>query len=113
MIIFIEYLFEKVGKAPPDLGYISIEPLPPMNYGSFFNIGELNIVLRSLRTGRSPDPNGIIAELFKGSPYILKLFLLNHLNHYLSTSITPDSWALSEIVMIIKQAQGHIRDLSN
>ena len=54
-----------------------------------------------------------VAELLKGSPYILKLFLLDNFNHCLSTSSTPDSWALSEVVMIVKKAQGDTRDLSN
>ena len=76
-------------------------------------MGEFNIVLRSLRTGRSPGPDGIVAELLKGSPYIFKLFLLDHFNHCLSTSSTPDSWALSEVVMIVKKAQGDTRDLFN
>ena len=75
-------------------------------------MGELNTVLRSLRTGRSPGPDGIVAELLKGSPYILKLFLLDHFNHCLSTSSTPDLWALSEVVMIVKKAQNDTRDLS-
>ena len=92
---------------------IPVEPPPFTDCGSLFSMGELNIVLRSLRTGRSPGPDGIAAELFKGSPYILKLFLLDHFNHCLSTSSTPDSWALCEVAMIIKKAQHDSRDLSN
>ena len=110
---FAKYLSEKVWKAPAHLGDIPVEPPPPTECGSLFSMGELNIVLRSLRTGRSPGPDGIVAELLKGSPCILKLFLLDHFNHCLLTSTTPDSWAISEVAMIVKNAQGDTRDLSN
>ena len=66
-------------------------------------MAELNIVLRSLSTGRAPGPDSIPADMIKGSPYILKLFLLDHFNHCLSTSTVPDSWALSEVVMLVKK----------
>ena len=112
-ITFAEYLSEKVWKAPEDLGEIPVEPPPPTDCGSFFSMGEFNIVLRSLRTGIFPGPDGIVAELLKGSPYVFKLVLLDHFNHCLSTSPTPDSWSLSEVVMIVKKAQGDTRDLSN
>ena len=111
-ITFAEHLSEKVWKAPEELGDISIEPPPPSDSVSFFFMGELNIVLRSLCTGRSPGPDGIVAELLKGS-HIFKRFLLDHFNHCLSTSRTPDSWALSEVVMIVKKAQEATRDLSS
>ena len=44
---------------------------------------------------------------------MLNLFLLDHFNHCLSTSSAPDSGALSEVVMIVKKAQGDTRDLFN
>ena len=50
--VFAEYLSEKVWKAPPELGPIPVDLPPPTDCGSFFSMGELNIVLRSLRTGR-------------------------------------------------------------
>ena len=110
--VFAEYLSAKVWKAPPDLGPIPVDPPPPTDCGSFFSMGELNIVLRSLRTGRSPGPDGIVAEMLKGSPYILKLFLLEHFNHCFSTSTALASRALSEVVMLCNKAQGDTRDLS-
>ena len=110
---FAEYLSEKVWKAPDDSGEIPVEPPLSTDCGSLFSTGELNIVLRSLCTGRSPGPYGIAAELLKSLPYILKLFLLDHFNHCLSTSSTHDSWALSEVVMIVKKPQNDTRDLSN
>ena len=66
-------------------------------------MAKLNIVLRSLTKGRAPGPDTITTDMLKGSPYILKLFLLDHFNHCLSTSTTPDSWALSEVVMLVKK----------
>ena len=110
---FAEYLSEKVCKAPSGLRDISVEPPPPTDCGSSFSMGELDIVLRSLRTGRSPGPDGIVSELRTGSPYILKLFLLDHFNHCLATSTTPDTWDVSAVVMIVKKIQGDTRDLSN
>ena len=71
------------------------------------------MVLRSLGTGRAPGPDSIPSDMIKGSPYILKLFLLDHFNHCLSTSTVPDSWALSEVVMSVKKIQYDTRDLSN
>ena len=111
--VFEEYLSEKVWKAPSDIGPVPVNAPPSTDCGSFFSMGELNIVLRSLRTGRAPGPDGIVSEMLKGSPCILKLFLLDHFHHCLSTSTAPDSWALSEVVMLVKKAQGDTRDLSN
>ena len=76
-------------------------------------MGELNIVLRSLSCGRAPGPDTITTNMLKGSPYILKLFLLDHFNRCLATSTSPDSWALSEVVMLVKKLQHDTRDLSN
>ena len=42
-----------------------------------------------------------------------KLFLLDHFNHFLSTSTVPDSWALSEVFMLVKKIQQDTRDLTN
>ena len=76
-------------------------------------MAELNIVLRSLSKGRAPGPDSITTEMLKGAPHILKLFLLDHFNHCVATSSTPDSWALSEVVMLVKKIQNDTRDLSN
>ena len=51
--------------------------------------------------------------MLKGAPHILKFFLLDHFNHCLASSSTPDSWALSEVVMLVKKIQNDTRDLSN
>ena len=66
-------------------------------------MSELNLVLRSLSTGRAPGPDSIPADMIKGAPYVLKLFLLDHFNHCLFTSTVPDSWSLSEVVMLVKK----------
>ena len=76
-------------------------------------MAELNIVLRSLSKGRAPGLDTITTEMLKGSSYILKLFLLDHFNHCLSASTTPDSWALSEVVLLVKKIQQDTRDFSN
>ena len=110
---FAEYLSEKVWKAPTFLPDISETPSPTVDCSAPFTMSELNIVLRSLSTGRAPGPDSIPADMLKGSQYILKLFLLDHFNHCLSTSMVPDSWALSEVVMLVKKIQQDTPDLSN
>ena len=69
-----KYLSDKLWKAPEGLSEISVEPPVPTDCGSFFCMGELNIVLRSLRTGRCPDPDGITAGLLKGRHTSLSCF---------------------------------------
>ena len=76
-------------------------------------MSELNLVLRSLSTGRAPGPDSIPADIIKGAPCVLKLLLLDHFNHYLLTSTVSDSWSLSEVVMLVKKIQHDTRDLSN
>ena len=68
-------------------------------------MSELNLILCSLSTRRASGPGTIPADMIKGSPYILKLkfFLLDHFNHCLNTSNVSDSWALSEVVVLVKQ----------
>ena len=68
------------------------------------SMSEPNIALRSLSTGRAPGPDTIPAGMIKGSPYVLKLFLFDDSKHCLSTSTVPDSWALSEVVMLVKKS---------
>ncbi len=110
---FAEYLSEKVWKAPDSQEEIPHHSPLAIDCTSPFTMAELNTVLRSLSSGRAPGPDTIPADLLKGSPYILKLFLLDHFNHCFSTSTVPDSWALSEVVMLVKKIQNDTRDLSN
>ena len=102
--VLAEYLSEKLWNAPSEQSAIPSSPSPVVNCDSPFTMAELNIVLRSLSKGRALGPDTITADMLKGSPYILKLFLLDHFNHCLATSTTPDSWALSEVVMLVKKS---------
>ena len=111
--VFAEYLSQKVWCAPSDNTPIPPSPSPTIDCDSPFTMAELNIVLRSLSKGRAPGPDSITTEMLKGAPHILKLFLLDHFNHCIATSSTPDSWALSEVVMLVKKIQNDTRDLSN
>ena len=90
---FAEYLSEKLWKAPDPQPEIPDNPSPTIDCSALFTMAELNIVLRSLSTGRAPGPDSIPADMIMGSPYILKLFLLDHYNHCLYTSTVPDSCA--------------------
>ena len=111
--VFAEYLSQKVWCAPREHSPIPPSPSSTIDCDSPFTMAELNIVLRSLSRGRAPGPDTITTDMLKGSPYILKLFLLDHYNHCLATSTTPDSWALSEVIMLVKKIQLDTRDLSN
>ena len=101
--VFAEYLAQKVWNAPSEQPHIPPSPAPVIECDSPFTMAELDIVLRSLSRGRAPGRDTITTDMFKGSPYILKLFLLDHFNHCLATSTSPDSWALSEVVMLVKK----------
>ena len=91
---------------PKNYGRLPIpdNPSPVVECSAPFTMSELNIVLRSCSTGRAPGPDTIPADMIKGFPYILKPFLLDDSNHCLSTSTVPDSWALSEVVMLVKKS---------
>ena len=96
---FAEYLSENYGRLPiPD------NPSPVVECSAPFTMSEPNIARRSLSTGRAPGPDTIPAGMIKGSPYVLKLFLFDDSKHCLSTSTVPDSWALSEVVMLVKKS---------
>ena len=102
--VFAEYLSQKVWNAPSEQSAIPSSPSPVINCDSPFTMAELNIVLRSLFKGRAPGPDTITTDMLKGSPYMLKLFLLDHFNHCLASSTAPDSWVLSEVVMLAKKS---------
>ena len=74
---FAEYLSEKVWKAPSPQPVIPDNPSPVVDCSAPFTMSELNLVL------------SIPADMIKRSQYILKLFLLDHFNHCLSTSTVP------------------------
>ena len=114
-LIFMESSPLRISVLPLSLS-ISLKksnPSPAVECSAPFTMSELNIVLRSLSAGRAPGPDTISADMIKCSPYILKLFLLDHFNHFLSTSTVPDSWALSEVFMLVKKIQQDTRDLTN
>ena len=100
--VFAEYLS---WCAPREHSPIPPSPSSTIDCDSPFTMAELNIVLRSLSRRRAPGPDTITTDMLKGSPYVLKLFLLDHYNHCLSTSTTPNSWTLSKAVMLVKKIQ--------
>ena len=113
---FAEYLSEKIWKAPDPQPTIPDSPSPIVECSApftKFTMSELNMILRSLSSGRAPGPDTIPADMLKGSLYVLNLFLLDHFNHCLSTCTIPDSGALSEVVMLDKKILQDTRDLAN
>ena len=75
-----------------------------------FTMHELNLAMRKIKSAKAPGPNGLVGELFKHAPYILRMYLLEHYNHCFGTKQVPSSWLFSEVVMIVKNYQ---EDLHN
>ena len=77
---------------------------------------ELNLALRRIKSANAPGPNGLVGELYKHAPYILRMYLLDHCNHYnqcFASKQVPSSWLFSKVVMIVKNYQKDTRSLSN
>ena len=71
------------------------------------------IALRKIKSAKAPGPNGLVGELYKHAPYILRMYLLDHYNHCFSSKQVPSSWLFSEVVMTVKNYQKDIRTHSN
>ena len=74
---------------------------------------ELNLALRKIKSAKSPGPNGLVGEIYKHAPYILRMYLLDHFNLCFSQAEVPASWLFSEVVMIVKNYSKDTRSLSN
>ena len=74
---------------------------------------ELNLALRKLKSAKAPGPNGLVGDIYKHAPYILRMYLLDHYNLCFATKQVPSSWLFSEVVMIVKNYQKDTRSLSN
>ena len=63
-----------------------------MNFYPDFNMKELEIVVKSLKNGKSTDPEGLINELFNYGGLSFKTVLLQLLNTIKNNKGTPESW---------------------
>ena len=70
-----------------------------------FDMKELEKVLKSLKTGKSKDPNNYICELFKEGVIgtDLKLSILMMMNHMKSQTDVPDCLTRANITIIHKR----------
>ena len=78
-----------------------------------FTMHELNLALRKIKSAKSPGPNGLVGEIYKHAPYILRMYLLDHFNLCFSQAEVPASWLFSEVVMIVKNYSKDTRSLAN
>ena len=111
---FADYLAEKVWCSEIDssVPVTAAAPVIP-DMDSPFTMHELNLALRRIKSVKAPGPDGLVGEVYKHAPYILRMYLLDHYNLCFSTKQVPPSWLFSEVVMIIKNYQKDTRSLSN
>ena len=112
--LFRQYLSERVWRqAVPSI--CSQSPIYPEIPDIFrpCTEDELLTSLQRLATGKAPGPDGIPAELAKRMPCVVRVFVLSHFNKCLSAGTVPDSWLLSEVVMLIKDARKDSLSMDN
>ena len=111
---FADYLANKLWFSEEDPPVPVSAPQPICNgIEAPFTMQNLNAALRKLKRGKASGPNGLACEIYKHAPYVLKSFMLEHYNQCLEQAVVPDSWMLSEVVMIIKNHAKDTRSLSN
>ena len=112
--VFRQYLSKQVwNRKPSTMG--SQPPLYPEIPAVHrpFTEEELSACLKKLNTGRAPGPDGIPAELIKHAPFVVRMFFLVHYNKCLTTGTVPESWLLSEVVMLLKDSKGDQLSVDN
>ena len=95
-----EYLSQKVWKAPDRQHEIPVAAPATTDCSSPF--------WQNSRLFSAPlvlvGPLALIPRRYaQGLPLYIKSILLDHFNHCFSTITVPDSWALSEVVMLVKK----------
>ena len=111
---FADYLSSKIWYSAGDAPVPVTTGLPPSDSISApFSMQNLNAALRKLKKSKAPGPNGLVSEIYKHAPFILKSFMLEHYNQCLDSATVPDSWMLSEVVMIVKNHAKDTRLMSN
>ena len=100
---FADYLADKVWYSETDSPVPVTARAPPvLDMNSPFTAHELNLALRKIKSAKAPGPNGLVGELYKHAPYILRMYLFDHYNHCFASKQVPSSWLFSEVVMIVK-----------
>ena len=110
---FADYLAAKVwsSEMDPDIPISNQHPQGPLE--APFTMHELTLALRRLKSSKAAGPDGIVGELYKHAPYILRMYLLDHYNQCLASATVPTDWLFSEVVMIVKHYSKDTRLLSN
>ena len=83
-----------------------------MNLSPDFNMKELEIVVKSLKNGKSTDPEGLINELFKYGGLSYQTVLLQLLNKIKNNKDTPESWN-NILISTIYKKKGSKKLLNN
>ena len=68
---------------------------------------------QTIDSAKLPGPNGLVGEIYKHAPYILRMYLLDHFNVCFAQSPVPESWLFSEVVMIVKNYSKDTTSLAN
>ena len=111
---FADYLSKSLWHSDSDSPVPVLSPFPPSTeVDSPFTMHDLDTALRRLKPNKASGPNEVPGEIYKHSPFILKMYLLAHYNQCFQEARVPPSWLFSEVVMIIKNNQKDSRLLSN
>ena len=100
---FADYLADKVWFSHLDPPVLVTDPSPaPLTMDAPFTMHELNLAVRKIKSAKSPGPYGLVGEVYRRAPYILRMYMLEHFNLCFSQAHVPASWLCSEVVMIVK-----------
>ena len=110
---FAEYLATKVWFSETDPTIPLSNPHPQVSMDAPFTMHELTLALHRLKSSKAAGPDGIVGELYKHAPYILRMYLLDHYNQCLASATVPTDWLSSEVVMIVKNYSKDARLLAN
>ena len=111
---FADYLADKIWYSELDSPVPVSDPSPAsLSMDAPFTMHELTLALRQIKSAKSLGPNGLVGEINKHAPYILRMYLLDHFNLCFAQSQVPESWLFSEVVMIVKNYSRDTRSLVN
>ena len=92
--------------------FVKETELPPPTARELFTLDELNYAIKSLNNKISNDKHGLCNRLLKNVPDPFKLILLELFNKCLISGEQPESWKMSQI-MLIRKKDGDISNVKS